>query len=619
MSLRRHAPLLATALLVLVARGVVASALADHPLLQPGDGLDTGAYVDLARRVAGGDVLLRGLPEPFFVSPLYAWFLGAVLFATGGSLKAALALQALLGALAAWLAGDAARRLFGERAAVPAAALLGLTGVVAFHEATLLQSALDPFLCALALWLLARALGGAPRLPAFLASGLALGLFALNRPNVLPFVAVAALLLVLSRGLRPAAGPALVLVAGAALGVAPSFLRNLAVSGEPVVVSSHGGLNLLIGNGPGADGTYRWLDGITPDVRGQAADAKRVAEAEAGRTLTAREVSAHFSAKAWGWVAAHPGEAGRLLARKAWYVLSADEAPLNFSFPWYRREAPVLRLLAVGPALLVPLGGVGLALLLAGAGAVPRRDGAVWASFVPAWVLLVALFFVATRYRLPLYVPLAVAGGGALVLLLDAARARDGRRLARAGAIAVPLALLTLWPTGLEDGSAEEETQWVLHLAATGDDGEASRRAEALAPRHPQPGLLWFRLGQARAQAGRLDGAIAALERSLARDAGQAETVALLAAARERRGVERTLAGDLAGAAADLEEAVRLDRAGATARVNLAAVLAERGDVARARVLASEALALRPGYGKAEALLRALGPAPSAAAPRRRP
>ena len=609
---RRPLPLLATAALVLVARGAVVAALADHPLLQPGDGLDTAAYVGLARHVAGGDLLLRAFPEPYFVSPLYVFFLGAVLAATGGSLKAALALQALLGAAAAWLAGDTARRLFGERAAVPAAALLGLTGVVAFHEAVLLQAALDPFLCALALWLLVRALEGEARPRAFLGAGLALGLFALNRPNVLPWAAVAAALLLLGRGLKGGARPAAALLAGTALGVVPATLRNLAVSGEPVLVSSHGGLNLLVGNGPGADGVYRWLEGITPDIAGQAADARRVAEAEARRTLTAREVSAHFAGKAIRWAGREPAAAARLFARKCWYVLSGDEAPLNFSYPWYRREARVLKLLAVGPGLLLPLGGAGLALLLAGAGRLPRRDALPWASFAPAWVLLVALFFVATRYRLPLYVALATAAGGAIPLLAEAVRARAFRRLALAAAVVLPLAFAALWPTGLDDGSAEEETQWVLHLVASGDGAEAARRLEALAPRHPQPGVLWFRVGQARAQAGDLDGAIEALRSSLAVDEGQRETLALLAAARERRGVERTLAGDLAGAAADLEEAVRLDAKGATARVNLAAVLAEKGELGRARVLAAEALALRPGYAKAEALLRALGGAPSA-------
>jgi hypothetical protein len=40
--------------------------------------------------------------------------------------------------------------------------------------------------------------------------------------------------------------------------------------------------------------------------------------------------------------------------------------------------------------------------------------------------------------------------------------------------------------------------------------------------------------------------------------------------------------------------------------LNLAAVLAEKGDRARAHDLAEKALALKPGYEKAEALLKAL-------------
>lgn len=612
MTARRHVPLALAALLVLVARAVVAAALADHPLLQPEAGLDTGAYVDLARRIAAGDLLLRALPQPFFVSPLYAYFVAAVLFVTAGSLGAVLAVQALLGAAAAWLAGDTARRLFGERAAVPAAALLGLTGVVAFHESVLLQAALDPFLAALALWLLARALEGEPRPRAFLLAGLALGLFTLNRPNVLPWAVALGALLLLARGLDAGARPAAAVLFGTALGVAPAALRNLAVSGEPVLVSSHGGLNLLVGNGPGADGTYRWLDGITPSIGGQAADARRIAEAETGRALSAREVSAHFAGKARRWVAENPGTAARLFARKAWYVLSGEEAPLNFSYPWFRRATPPLKLLAVGPWLLVPLGGVGLALLLLGAGRLPRLDAAAWASFVPAYVLLVAAFFVATRYRLPLYVPLATAGGGALVLLLEVAKVRAFRRLALAAVVALPLAALALWPTGLDDGSAEEETQWILHLVEMGKGEEASRRAEALAPQHPQPGVFWFRLGQAWALAGRLDDAEASLRRSLSIDAGQPETRRVLGAVLARRGMERTLAGDLAGAAADLEEAVKLDATDAALRLNLAAVLAELGEHVRARAQAAEALALRPGYEKAEALLRALSVPPPA-------
>ncbi len=596
--------LLAVTAAALAARAIVLASLDGHPLLRPEGGLDTDVYVDLARRVAGGDLFLRSAPEPFFVSPLYVYFAALVLFVTGGSLFAVTAVQVLLGAAAVWLAGDAARRLFGDAAAVPAALLLALTGVVAFHEATLLQSALDPFLAALVLWLLTRALGS-DRLGAFLQTGLALGLFALNRPNVLPWAGVAALLLLVSRGVRSGGRSAAALLLGTALGVAPAAVRNLTVSGEPVLVSSHGGLNFLVGNGPGANGVYRWLDGITPNISGQAADAKRIAEAEAGRPLTARETSAHFAGKAWAWISSERAAAAKLFARKVWYVLSGDEAPLNYPYPWYRRETAALRLLPVGPWLLVPLGAAGLALGLAGASGLSRRDFAVWASFPPVYVLLVAAFFVATRYRLPLAVPLATAGGGAVALLAAAIRVRDFRRPALAAAVALPMAAVALWPTGLDDASAEEEARWVLHLVDAGDP-TARARADALARRYVHPGVLWFRVGQAQAVAGRLDEAIGSFERSLDIDAHQEETERLLAEAHSRRGIERTLAGNLDGARQDLETAVRLAPTDPRARLNLAAVLADQGDRARARMLAREALALEPGYEKARALLRAL-------------
>ena len=598
--------LLLAAVLALAARGAVLAAFAGHPLLRPKGGLDTGVYVDLARRIAAGDVFLRSLPSPFFVSPLYAWFLGAVFALSGGSLLAAQIIQIILGAVAVWLAGDMAQRAFGERAAVPAAALLAFSGVVAFHEAVLIQAALDPFLTALTLWLLYRALEERPAFGRFLLAGLALGLFALNRPNVLPWAAVVVAGLVASRGLRSGSFLAASFLLGAGLAIAPASLRNAVVGGEPVLISSHGGLNLLIGNGPGADGTYRWLDGITPAIAGQASDARKVAEAEAGHALSTRAVSAHFARKAWAWMTADPAAALRLLLRKLWYVFSGDEAPLNFSYPWYRQKSLALRLLAVGPGLLVPLGGAGLALLLVYGGRLPRKDLLVWASFTPAYALLVALFFVATRYRIPLFVPLSVLGGGAIVALIDAVRLRQTRELLLAASVALPLGALAFWPTGLYDGAADEETEWILHLIQTGEAAEAAQRVTILSTTHPEPAVFWSRVSQALGAAGRLSEAISASERALAPDPQRTDARKALAELHQRRGLSRMLAGDIEPALADLEAAAALDPMDPVARLNLAAVLAQRGDTRRARALAAEALALRPGYEKAQALLRAL-------------
>jgi len=155
------------------------------------------------------------------------------------------------------------------------------------------------------------------------------------------------------------------------------------------------------------------------------------------------------------------------------------------------------------------------------------------------------------------------------------------------------------------DGAADEEMQLVLWEIEKGDAG-AMRHAEAAAPAHPEPALFWFRVGRSFESAGKRDDAIAALSRSYGIDASHPGVVSLLSSLLEKRGVARTTSGDAAGGRSDLEGAVRVDAANAPARLNLAVACAMAGETDRARALAREALAIRPGYEKAEALLRAL-------------
>jgi 4-amino-4-deoxy-L-arabinose transferase-like glycosyltransferase len=610
----------------LAAKAAVLWQLGSHPLLQPLGDIDSGVYARLASRIAGGDVLLRGEGAvPYFVSPLYAY----VLAATGPSFPLARAAQILLGTAAVALVFLTARRLFGEHAALAAGVLYALAGVVTFHEVLILQAAIDPFLTALALYLLARAVGteeeekislkvkrgearesASPRWGVFMAAGAAFGLLALNRPNALLCVAAVAGALLLFTfkeiSLRSFL-PALALVAGAAVTIAPFTLRNLYVSGEFVLISSHGGLNFLVGNGPGATGAYREIPGITPDIGGQARDSKRVAEAVEGRALSGREVSAHFARQAWSWIAHEPAAALSLFLRKIHLLLSGDEAPLNFSFPWYREKSLALRFLFVGPGLLVPLAGAGLVFgLLGAAGAVSERRAAllVWAAFIPAYVFAVAAFFVATRYRIPLLVAVAPLAGAA-VTRLGAAWHAKGARLALAAAVASVLAAVSLWPTGLWDGAQDEEMHLVLWEIERGDAG-AMEHAAAAAREHPDPGLVWLRTGRSFAAAGKPEDAAAAFARSLASSTPKPEAAVALSALLEQRGLSRAKGGDVAGGRADLEEAVRLDAANAAARLNLAVAYAMAGETERARTLAREALVLKPGYEKAEAFLKAL-------------
>jgi tetratricopeptide (TPR) repeat protein len=637
-------PLFAVLGAALVVKLAVFFAFHDHPLLQADTGLDAGTYVHLASRVVAGDILLG--KEPFFVSPLYVYFLAPIFALTGGSLAAARFVQILLGTAAAGLLFGAARKFVGERAALAGAALYILTGVVTFHEVLILQAALDPFLTALFLFLLARALA-ARELSlkvngAFAWAGCSLGLLALNRPNVLLCAAAIAFLLSVPLfsfeewSLRTF-GCAAAFVAGVVLAIAPATLRNLAVSREPVLISSHGGLNLFIGNGPSADGTYSAVPGITPSIDGQAEDAKKVAEAEEGRPLSTREVSAHFTRLAFSWVRTHPGAAARLFVKKLGLLANRIEVPLNLSYAWYA-SGPLspLSFLVVGPWLLVPLGILGLVWRLF---ETPRGAFAVWAAFAPVYALSVALFFVSSRYRLPLLLPLACGAGFAFDALAKAARARDGKRLGLAAAALFPLAFLAFRETGIDDGRANEETEYIIWQILAGQDAAAKERLARLTPRHPLPGVLWFRSGRAWMEAGRPESAITAFRKALDIDRDQPETLLALsqacvasgdlpAALAALRAVPEGTAGGDAGGIPEAEalalidggreaealpfllEACRVSPGRASAHQNAATLLGRAGRMAEARAHAAEALRLNPSYDKARALLDALGGKP---------
>ena len=129
---------------------------------------------------------------------------------------------------------------------------------------------------------------------------------------------------------------------------------------------------------------------------------------------------------------------------------------------------------------------------------------------------------------------------------------------------------------------------WALYLVEKGDAAEAVRVADAAASRHPDPGLMWFRMGQAWAAANRMDDAIASLEKAAALVPHPPATERALAAVHESRGVDRVLGHDALGALPDFEAAVALSPDDPGMLLNLAVVLAEKGERDRARAFARE-------------------------------
>ena len=98
--------------------------------------VDSLVYGDWAKRIAGGDWLGS---EPFFLSPLYGYFLGGLYAVFGPSFLAPLVANALFGALTCALVYAIAARLFDWRAGIAAAALVALYRMEIFYEGAALQ------------------------------------------------------------------------------------------------------------------------------------------------------------------------------------------------------------------------------------------------------------------------------------------------------------------------------------------------------------------------------------------------------------------------------------------------------------------------------------------------
>ena len=489
------------------ARLVVFVQLSGHPLTQPDAGLDTTAYVQLAREVLGGNVALG--PGLYYVSPLYIYFLAAVL-ALADSFAVVRLLQIALGSASVGLIYLTARQWHGERAARIAGALAAATGLFAFYEVLILQASIDAFLTSAALYFLTLALRAKPAATGrFMAAGVVWGLQTLNRPNVLlAALGVALVMIVGTRRLRPAA----LLLAGVLAGVSPVLVRNIVVSNQWSLVSSHGGLNFYIGNNERATGFYFPVPGVRPSIVGQEKDTRRIAERAYGRTVSDAEVSDYFFDRAWDWIKTNPGAAAALFAKKFAFAFHAKSIPLPQSYPFFAYDAgTALRFLAIGPWLLVPLGLIGI---VAGASRAQAREYWVWASFVPLYAASIALFFIAERYRLPLLVPLAIGSGAAIDRAWRAVQQRDWTPILVGGAAAGLVALAVNSRAALDDGRWTEGLRLAERLVILERYDEAEHWAQWLETHHtPRPGAGYNGVGEQLLELGQTDRALAYLER----------------------------------------------------------------------------------------------------------
>ncbi|OJT17139.1 GlcNAc transferase [Archangium sp. Cb G35] len=454
--------------------------------------IDADYYDYLGTRLARGEGFD---PGPFWQPPLYPLVLGGLYGLGGHSLWWPRLLQALLGAFTAALACGVARRLSGrDTVGLSAGLLVALHGPLVFYDGELLATSLGTFLGTAALWLAVRE---SPRPGTALLCGACIGLGALAVAPLLLLVLPLAWALARGRPLR-----AVLCVTACAAVVSCATAANRVRSGEWVLISANGGINLWLGNNADVDGAMA--------IRPGAAWEALVNEPSRYGFHSPAAQDAWFHRKALDWCRSRPRECVGNLLWKTRLLLVGRELPRNEDLYVVRAQSPVLWALTARP------GGVALpyALLwpLAAAGAVAlwrqwraKEDVRAALTVVGAALMLAApsvLFFVSGRYRAPLAPALCVLAALGLHALLPRASARGVPV-----AVALAVLMVSVWPVRLAVDAVDFEAE--LHYAVggrhsrLGNDAaavEAWRHAVELQPDYLEAG---YNLGLALERLGR--------------------------------------------------------------------------------------------------------------------
>lgn len=544
---------------------------------------DAESYHAWAQRIASGDWVGT---DVFYQAPLYPYLLGLVYTLLGDAPMTVRLFQAVIGSLACVLLAYAAWRLFSKAAGIAAGLMLAFYAPAIFFDGLVQKSVLDGFLLCLTLALLARVMTQPARPVSWLWIGVAVGGLALSRENAL--VLAAAMLVWLFRR-RPLLSterliPVAWLLAGLAIVLLPVAIRNRVVGGEFQLTTSQFGPNFYIGNNESSSGVYQPLRFGHGDPIYERQDALELAQQATGQVLTAGEVSAYWTGRAFDYIRTQPGDWLRLTGRKVMLVWNAAEIADTEDELTYADWSIALR--AAGRVfhfgVLAPLAVLGLWATW------PRR-GELWLLYLlPAvYVLTLVAFAVMARYRYPL-VP--------FLILFASAGVTNARRLLLApppqlvsGVVAiVAFAVFCNWRVySMADMRSITDANIGTELQAQGKFDEAIALYRAALQRDPNDALTYSNLGTALAAKGQLDEAIVQHRRALELAPNDADGHYNLANALMTQ-------GHVVDAVREFQEALRIEPGLVEAHLNLGNALNTLGQTDEAAGHYRQAIAMRP-------------------------
>ncbi|WP_457624228.1 hypothetical protein [Persephonella sp.] len=236
--------------------------------------------------------------------------------------------------------------------------------------------------------------------PHLILSGLLLGLASLIYVNLLMFIGLFVLYLFYRYKFKT-----LLFVIPVILAIIPSTLINYIRVKDTILVTSIGGIHFYIGNNLKSNGMYTKIPNIRPSGFGHYFDAREVAELKLQKKLKPSEVSDFWYNQAISEILQNPLFFVKLYIRKIFLTFNYYDIPNNINKNQIKKRSFFLRKFTLNFGIFSFLGLLGFIIALGEKKLFPVH------LFFIAYLASIILFFITDRYRLPLFIPMAIYSG----------------------------------------------------------------------------------------------------------------------------------------------------------------------------------------------------------------
>ncbi len=329
----------------------------------------------------------------YFRAPFYIYCLAFLYKLFGISLLVSRIFGVVIGLSSVFFTYLIGTKIFNKKIGLTAALIHAIYPIIIYFESELLLDPLFMLLLQISIYQFLIWVDTKSNRNGFL-TGLFIGLASITRPTSLVIIPLLIIFYLHKNGLKKY-GSLLLYLSGILLIIGFTFIRNLSVAKDPVLIASQGGINFYIGNNDIADGISAKLpEPLGNNWRIQAITNK--AEIETGKDLLPGEVSSFWFQQSIKWIVNNPYNALKLYIKKILFYISNQEISNNRDLKYFFSKHLLLKIYTIPFGILFIFFCVGLFV----------SSKPIYLNYLLILTIFLiymsSLFFYTSRFRLPL-------------------------------------------------------------------------------------------------------------------------------------------------------------------------------------------------------------------------